>query len=124
LAAAAAKLAEMRAQAVLQEHRFSSTKPIIGPLIIGFRRLWVSIATRWYLLPVFQQQSTVNVHTAELMAGAYQQLAALRQQLTVQSQAPALQRRRLERLLQLLSSDDEALVDAVRSVLASTRERG
>src|SRR5262249_26999314 len=39
---------------------FSSGLPIIGTLIARFRTLWNDIATRWYLVPILQQQMDFN----------------------------------------------------------------
>ncbi len=58
-------LRELESRKVLKEHRFASTTPIVGPLVAGFRRLWNSVATRWYILPVIQQQSEFNTAVVE-----------------------------------------------------------
>lgn len=50
-------LAEAQQEAVLREHTFRSRVPLVAAL----RRFWNNIATRWYLLPVFHQQTRVNL---------------------------------------------------------------
>jgi len=50
----------LRARAVLREHRFHSDVPLIGPLIAWARERWNSIATKWYVRPLIQQQSEFN----------------------------------------------------------------
>ena len=50
----------------LQEHRFRSSIPLIGPLIARLRAGWNSVSTKWYLRPVLQQQNEFN----ELVAAA------------------------------------------------------
>jgi uncharacterized coiled-coil protein SlyX len=45
---------------LLREHVFHSDLPVLGRLIAGFRALWNSISTRWYVRPVIQQQSEFN----------------------------------------------------------------
>jgi len=44
----------------LQEHRFRSSIPLIGPLIARLRAGWNSVSTKWYLRPVLQQQNEFN----------------------------------------------------------------
>ncbi len=68
------RLARLRAEAVLREPPFTSTKRWLGPLIIGFRQLWNAIATRWYILPVLAQQTNVNQELAETLAEIVQEM--------------------------------------------------
>lgn len=51
---------ELRARQELQEHRFQSRVPILGPLIVVLRSLWNSVATKWYVRPLLVQQSIFN----------------------------------------------------------------
>lgn len=51
----------------LEEHQFASDIPVIGPLIARFRELWLSVAARWYMMPVIHQQNLVNEHIAEAL---------------------------------------------------------
>ena len=44
----------------LQEQPFTSRVPVFGPLIVAFRDLWNSVATKWYVRPIAQQQSLFN----------------------------------------------------------------
>jgi GT2 family glycosyltransferase len=50
-------IAEAQREAVLQEHQFHSRNPLVA---LG-RRLWNSISTRWYVLPVLHQQTRLNL---------------------------------------------------------------
>jgi hypothetical protein len=52
----------LRENQVLREHTFSSQVPVFGPLIATVRTLWNSVATKWYVRPVFHQQSVFNAH--------------------------------------------------------------
>jgi chromosome segregation ATPase len=61
------RLAQLRTLAVLQEHQFRSEVPLVGPLIAGFRALWNSVATRWYVRPLMQQQSEFNQQIVALL---------------------------------------------------------
>jgi hypothetical protein len=47
-------------QGQLREHIFSSTIPVIGGLIARFRAAWNNVSTRWYVLPLADQQSVFN----------------------------------------------------------------
>jgi vacuolar-type H+-ATPase subunit I/STV1 len=53
-------IAELGAKQTIREQPFRSNKPIIGPLIAWFRTMWNSVATRWYVLPLVQQQNEFN----------------------------------------------------------------
>jgi hypothetical protein len=61
-------LDQLQSMAALQEHRFHSRVPLIGPLIVRFRELWNSVSTRWYVRPLIQQQSEFNERIVALMA--------------------------------------------------------
>ena len=44
----------------VQERPFTSNTPIIGPLLVRFRQMWNSVATKWYVRPLLQQQNSFN----------------------------------------------------------------
>ncbi len=44
----------------VRERPFTSTTPIIGPLLVRFREAWNSVATKWYVRPLLQQQNSFN----------------------------------------------------------------
>lgn len=60
---------ELRAQQELQEHRFHSRVPILGPLIVALRSLWNSVATKWYVRPLLVQQSIFNRLLVDRLVG-------------------------------------------------------
>lgn len=62
------ELDPLRARAVLREHRFESAAPVVGPLIAWLRERWNSIATKWYVRPLIQQQTEFNLLVAERLA--------------------------------------------------------
>jgi len=43
-----------------QERPFTSSTPVLGPVIIWVRRAWNSMSTRWYVLPILEQQVRFN----------------------------------------------------------------
>jgi ATP-dependent helicase/DNAse subunit B len=53
-------IAELEARQTIREQPFRSDKPIVGPLVAWFRTVWNSISTRWYVLPLLQQQNRFN----------------------------------------------------------------
>ena len=48
------------AQEPLHEQPFTSTAPLVGPLIVALRRAWNWMSTRWYVLPIMNQQAETN----------------------------------------------------------------
>lgn len=44
----------------LHEQPFHSNKPLVGRLLVWFRTLWNNVATRWYVIPIIQQQTDIN----------------------------------------------------------------
>jgi GT2 family glycosyltransferase len=67
----------------VQERPFTSTVPIVGPAIARFRELWNSVAAKWYVRPLVEQQNEFNkrliLETARTQGG----LAALEEKLVV-----------------------------------------
>ncbi|GJM41523.1 MAG: hypothetical protein DHS20C20_18050 [Ardenticatenaceae bacterium] len=51
---------DLMAQEPLHERPFTSDAPLIGPLIVAFRNAWNWVSTRWYVLPIMQQQIQIN----------------------------------------------------------------
>ena len=54
-------LGEIQRRAQVEERAFTSQAPVVGPLIVRFRQVWNSISTRWYVLPLIQQQNEFNL---------------------------------------------------------------
>jgi hypothetical protein len=44
----------------LEEQPFVSDAPVVGPLIVGLRRVWNWMSTKWYVRPIMHQQTRVN----------------------------------------------------------------
>lgn len=42
------------------ERPFTSNMPVIGAVIVYFRRLWNNLSTTWYVRPLLQQQNEFN----------------------------------------------------------------
>lgn len=61
-------LEELRRQATLQEYRFTSTAPLVGGLVARLREAWNSVATKWQVRPLMEQQSEFNRALVERLA--------------------------------------------------------
>ena len=44
----------------VKERPFVSETAVVGGLIVKFRELWNSVATKWYIRPLLQQQNEFN----------------------------------------------------------------
>lgn len=51
---------DLERHAVVREQPFRSDKPVLGSLIAWFRTVWNNVSTRWYVLPLLQQQNDFN----------------------------------------------------------------
>jgi GT2 family glycosyltransferase len=51
---------QMQAKWHVQETPFVSSAPLVGPLIARFREAWNSVATKWHVRRMFQQQNEYN----------------------------------------------------------------
>lgn len=47
-------------KAEIKEQPFRSPTRVVGPLIARLRSLWNSVATKWYVRPLLQQQNQLN----------------------------------------------------------------
>lgn len=83
----------------LHEHTFTSGVPVVGGLIVAFRYLWSSVAAKWYVRPLIQQQSLFNAQVVSY-------LHSLEQRLQGQSRDVAENIRELTALAQRLAELD------------------
>jgi len=74
-------LAELKNRQEIRERDFVSGAPLIGPLIVWTRTLWNNIATRWYVLPLVQQQNEFNRQLVATLEDIREHLAALEENL-------------------------------------------
>ena len=61
------RLMEMESKMVLHEQPFVSHAPIVGRLIVGVRRTWNWMSTKWYALPLIQQQTEFNMAVTQTL---------------------------------------------------------
>lgn len=80
-------LARLTAAAVLQERPFTSTVPLIGPLIARFRTAWNDVASRWYLNHLMTQQNAFNAlavtHLERYETELREQMALLEEEIVI-----------------------------------------
>lgn len=69
-------LEQLASREVLREHRFSSGKPVVGPIIVLLRRCWYCVSARWYVRPMLQQQADINAHLGGVMGELLRQQSA------------------------------------------------
>ena len=74
-------LAELKNRQEIHERGFVSGVPIIGPLIVWIRTQWNNVATRWYVLPLVQQQNEFNRQLVATLEDIREHLAALEENL-------------------------------------------
>lgn len=70
-------LSQLQQKWQVQERPFQSQTAVIGPLIAWLRGAWNSIATKWYVRPIVQQQNEFNrlaVSHLEEIAGRFEEL--------------------------------------------------
>jgi 2-polyprenyl-3-methyl-5-hydroxy-6-metoxy-1,4-benzoquinol methylase len=70
-----ASLEEVNRLWQVREQPFVSHIPLLGRLISFFRERWNRISTKWYVLPILQQQVSFNSVTARALNNLYQYLA-------------------------------------------------
>jgi hypothetical protein len=61
-------LMQLLDQGTLVEPEFTSNVPVVGTIIVAFRRAWNWMSTKWYVRPILQQQTAINAQLIELVA--------------------------------------------------------
>ncbi|MEO6457294.1 MAG: glycosyltransferase family 2 protein [Chloroflexia bacterium] len=69
----------------VRERPFSSSAPLIGPLVARLRSRVNNLSTRWYVQPILQQQVDHNASVARTLREMSDQLAELQAQVALQS---------------------------------------
>lgn len=60
----------------IPEPTFTSQVPVLGPLIVVFRRMWNSVATKWFVRPMMRQQVQFNGAVVRALSAAFQTQAS------------------------------------------------
>lgn len=63
-----ARLAELRQRAALEEYQFASAAPGVGGLVARLRAAWNSVATKWQVRPLLEQQTAFNSALVDWLA--------------------------------------------------------
>ena len=58
-------IADIEALQTVHERPFVSNNPLLGRFIVGMRSAWNWMSTKWYVLPLVQQQNNFNIHTVQ-----------------------------------------------------------
>jgi hypothetical protein len=61
------RLRDLESRAWVVETTFQSQAPVIARLIVAVRNLWNWMSTKWYVLPMLQQQNGFNVAAAQMI---------------------------------------------------------
>ncbi len=103
-------------KATVQERPFVSNTPLIGPLLVRFREAWLSVAARWFVRAMVQQQNEFNILVVHRLRDIDSRLIAqdredtlLRHDLAEVTAQLAHNRRLLEALDERLSRIERAL---------------
>lgn len=98
-------VADLESRWLVREQPFVSRAPLIGRLIAAFRSTWNSVSTRWYVLPLLQQQVEFNGAVARAVAALAREISA---QKTGSLAAPAIIGERLVALEERLQRLEDA----------------
>jgi hypothetical protein len=61
-------VADMDSKRWVKPQPFASSAPVVGPLVVAVRSAWNWMSTKWYILPLLEQQNRFNVSVARLWA--------------------------------------------------------
>ncbi len=61
------RIVTLESKMVLKEQPFTSNAPVIGRLIVAVRTAWNWMSTKWYLIPLLQQQTDYNMALAQTL---------------------------------------------------------
>ena len=58
----------------LEEQPFTSSVPLFGPIIVRMRSAWNSVAAKWVIRPIIQQQNEFNALIVKQMSNVESQV--------------------------------------------------
>ncbi|MEM4724494.1 MAG: glycosyltransferase family 2 protein [Candidatus Hadarchaeum sp.] len=116
-------LSALHAQWQIKEQPFHSDIPILGRFIAAFRSAWNNISTRWYVLPMVQQQVNFNSTATALLT----QLVQHRNEIAVTQIAILSALREMleahESHIQATAQDVQREVDTIIQAVLDIRKR-
>ena len=68
------RMAWLQEKGRLEERPFTSSVPFFGPLIVWIRSAWNSVAAKWVIRPVMQQQNEFNALIVQQMSNFESQI--------------------------------------------------
>jgi hypothetical protein len=98
----------LEARRTVEERPFHSDKRFVGPLIAWFRTVWNNISTRWYVLPLLEQQNAFNDQVVAHLREMDQRLIALDRDQTALTRTVAELTYQLARLSRRLDAVEAA----------------
>lgn len=60
-------LRDLESRAWIRETEFQSQVPVIGRMIVAIRNFWNWMSTKWYILPILQQQNSFNAAVVQMI---------------------------------------------------------
>jgi len=123
--ARAQSLIEMEAVQTIRERPFVSQLPVLGGLIVTIRELWNSIATKWYVRPIIQQQTDFNTRVVShlhIVQDQLDRMAELGQTAEQQGAMIAWLSRRADQLEEWSAGQEQLLSGQVRDLAENIRE--
>jgi len=107
----------------VQERPFTSKIPVIGPAIARFRELWNSVATKWYVRPLIEQQNEINRQLVLEIGHVREELEAV-QEITVNLDRETADRHRIQvRAIYALREEMMRLSEKVRALETASPAR-
>ena len=67
-------LAWLQEKGRLKEQPFTSSVPLFGPIIVRLRSAWNSVAAKWVILPIIEQQNEFNTLIVQQMSAVESQI--------------------------------------------------
>jgi len=110
------RLEELQEKRLLKEPGFRSQLPLVGPLIAGFRELWNSVSTKWYVGDIIRQQMGFNDLVSWLMSEEALRAEDAAGEITALASAIALLSSRLDRMEANLDRQLATLQERVEEV--------
>jgi len=113
------QLTALAAQSQVRERPFRSNMPLIGSAVAACRALWNSVATKWYVRPMLEQQNRFNHQLVWRLQVQAEQLLAQEQGQADLVEDISVLTQELQEMNRLLRSIDERLAQ-LESARSST----
>lgn len=115
------RLKELQEKRLLKEPGFRSQVPLVGSLIAGFRELWNSVSTKWYVGDIIRQQMGFNALVSWFISEEALRGEGAAGEITALASAIALLSSRLDRMEAELHHQLATLQERVEKVEKALR---